>query len=139
MKKNLINIIGPILWWTEGTKSRRDLRWKSAWTYPVEITNTNPQIIEIFLNFLRNEIGINEKRLKVQLQIHKGDDQDKIEKYWSKITQIPLSRFTKTIIRPQGKKIGKTMGTCKVRFIDKHTHQLLDKLVKDIVKKVNGV
>ncbi len=138
MRKNLLNTVGPILWWTEGTKSRRDPRWKTAKTYPVEITNTNPQIILLFLDFLRNEIGIEENRLKIQLQIHEGDDKNKIEKYWSKLTNIPLNRFTKTIIRPKGNKVGKTLGTCKVRYTDKEVYQLLDKKVKEILNKISG-
>jgi len=133
MKYTLRQIIGIILWWTEGTRAYRDKRRKNGLIYPVDVTNTNPEIIKNFLDFLRKDIGIDESRLKLQLQIHKGDDQKSLESYWSKITNIPITRFTKTIIRPKGKKIGKTKGTCKVRYSDKNIYLKLNNLLKDIL------
>lgn len=128
-----------VLWWTEGAKSRKDKRWRNAWTYNVEITNTDPNIIKMFLEFLRKDIKINESRLKLQLHIHEGDDQKKIESCWSKITKIPKERFTKTIIRPKGKKVGKSKGTCKIRYCKKETYYKLKGLLEDILRNFNGL
>jgi hypothetical protein len=134
MKYQLRKVIGLILWWTEGTRSRRDKRWKRAVSYPVEITNTDPRIIRLFLEFLRKDIGVIEKKLKVQIQIHEGDNQKKLENFWSRIAKIPKSRFNKTIIRPQGKKIGKSIGTCKIRYTDKKTYLKLKNQLEDILR-----
>lgn len=137
---NLREIIGLIIWWTEGTKSYRDKRWKNSWLYHVDVTNTNPDIIRLFLAFLRKDIGIDESRLKLQLQIHEGDNQKLLESYWSNVTHIPKLRFTKTIIRPKGNKIGKSKGTCKVRYCDKNTYNRLSYLLKTLLKKsIRGV
>jgi hypothetical protein len=125
-------IIGAILWWAEGTKAYKDKRTKNSWVYAVDVTNTNPHIIQLFLEFLREDIKIDEVRLKLQLQIHQGDNQDEIEAYWSEITKIPKSRFNKTIVRPQGNKIGKSKGTCKIRYCDKETYLKLDTLLQNI-------
>ena len=133
MEYSLRQVVGIIIWWTEGTKAYRDKRWKS-WIYPVDVTNTNPEIIQSFLDFLRKDIGITEARLKLQLQIHDGDNQEEIEDYWSKATKIPRERFTKTIIRPTGHKIGKSMGTCKIRYSDKLTHLKLQSLLESVLK-----
>ena len=133
MEYSLRQVVGIIIWWTEGTKAYRDKRWKS-WIYPVDVTNTNPEIIQSFLDFLRKDIGITEMRLKLQLQIHDGDNQEAIEDYWSKATKIPRERFTKTIIRPTGHKIGKSMGTCKIRYSDKLTHLKLQSLLESVLK-----
>ena len=132
MKYSLRQIAGIIIWWTEGTKAYREKRWRSM-IYPVDVTNTNPGIIGLFLDFLRNDIGINESRLKLQLQIHEGDDKDKIENYWSEITKIPKMRFNKTIIRPMGNKVGKSRGTCKVRYSDKSTYLKLESLLENVL------
>ena len=132
MKYSLRQIVGIIIWWTEGTKAYKEKRWQS-WIYPVDVTNTNPEIINSFLDFLRGDISINESRLKLQLQIHEGDDQEEIENYWSKITKIPKTRFTKTIIRPRGNKIGKSVGTCKVRYSDKETYLKLEGFLKNVL------
>jgi hypothetical protein len=132
MKYSPRQIAGIIIWWTEGTKAYKEKHWQS-WIYPVDVTNTNPDIINLFLDFLRNDIGIDELRLKLQLQIHEGDNQEEIEDYWSKTTKIPRNRFTKTIIRPKGNKIGKSMGTCKVRYSDKVTYLKLENFLKNVL------
>lgn len=132
MEYNLRQVIGITIWWTEGTKAYRPKRGPSV-IYPVDVTNTNPNIIKMFLDFLRTDIGIKESRLKLQLQIHDGDDKEKIENYWSKVTKIPQTRFTKTIIRPKGNKIGKSMGTCKIRYSDKPTYIKLETLLENML------
>ena len=76
-----------------------------------------------------------ETRLKLQLHIHEGDNQSSLENYWSEVTQIPKKRFTKTIIRPIGNKIGKTKGTCKIRYSDKETYLKLKNILRQTFKK----
>ncbi len=132
MKYSARQVAGIIIWWIEGTKAYKEKRWQS-WIYPVDVTNTNPGIVNLFLDFLRNDMGINEARLKLQLQIHEGDNQEEVENYWSTTTKIPRTRFTKTIIRPKGNKIGKSMGTCKVRYSDKATYLKLEGFLKNVL------
>jgi hypothetical protein len=122
MINKLRKTLGLALWWAEGTKSRQDKRWKNTWMYHVDFTNTNPEMIRLYLEFLRNDVGIDERRLKLQLQIHEGDNQTQFEEFWSQATNIPLQRFYKTIVRPAGNKLGKTYGTCKIRYCDKPTY-----------------
>ena len=136
MKYNLRQITGLLLWWTEGTKARQDKRWPNTWHCAVEITNTNPEIISLFLDFLRKDIKIKESKLKLQLQIHEGDNQNQLEKFWSTITNIPKERFDKTIIRPVSNKVGKSRGTCKIRYYSKETYQKLEKMVGNLLKLV---
>ena len=115
----LDEVVGLTLWWCEGTKSRKDKRWKNSYTYPLEITNTDPQIINIFIDYLEKYIKVKRSNLKVQLQIHEGDDLEKLETYWSKQIKISKAQFQKTIIRKQGMKFGKSTGTCKIRYNNK--------------------
>jgi hypothetical protein len=136
MNNGLRKIIGATLWWAEGTKARRDPRWKNTWTYHVDFTNTDPQMIKIFLEFLRYDVGIDESRLKLQLQIHDGDDQSALEKYWSTVAAVPLSRFYKTIVRPKGNKAGRNRGTCKIRYCDKKTYLHLSAYLKDVLSYI---
>jgi len=133
MKLSRRSIVGVILWWAEGTKSRRDKRWKSARSYPVELTNTNPAVIKVFVDFLREDLRISPERIHVQLQIHEGDDKTELEKYWSEITGVSTQRFNKTIVRPIGRKVGKSKGTCKVRFADKATYMKLEQLLGQVL------
>ena len=130
MNRKKLEIVGVILWWGEGTKSRRDKRWKNARSYPIEFTNTNPIMIKVFLDFLREVVHIEETRLRVQIQIHEGDDQERLEAFWSELTQIPRSQFNKTIVRPVGKKVGKSNGTCKIRFVSKEVYLQIEGMLK---------
>lgn len=129
-------LTGIILWWAEGTKSGRDKRWPGARSYPIELTNTNPSIIKLFVDFLRLELHVPNGRLRVQLQIHEGDTQVEIESFWSDITGVERKNFNKTIIRPTGHKIGKSMGTCKVRFADKQLYFELESLLEKVLAEV---
>ena len=129
MNEDLLRIVGSVLWWAEGSKSVKDKRWKNAVSYPIEITNTDPNVIRCFVRYITEVVGIPHDRLKVQLQVHANDDQQNLESYWSDITNIPLARFNKTIIRQVGNKPGKSKGTCKIRCYDKTFY---GKIVKDL-------
>ena len=131
--------VGISLWWAEGSKSRRDPRWKNAMTYPIEITNTDGKIITVFLDFLRKDIGVNEHQLKLQIQIHEGDNKKELENYWSNLTGIPKERFNKTIVRPVGNKVGKSKGTCKIRFSDKATYNKLQTCLDKVLTGCGAV
>jgi hypothetical protein len=133
MNQETRRIIGPIIWWTEGTKAYK--KKNGNWVKNVDVTNTNPRIIVAFLDFLRYDVGVDEKRLRGQLQIHEGDSQDDIESFWSSITNIPREQFTKTILRPRGNKIGKSRGTCKVRYSDKLTYEKIEKRLRDVLSE----
>jgi hypothetical protein len=133
MNRDTRKVVGPIIWWTEGTKAYRKKRGNNTWVKNVDVTNTNPKIIAAFLDFLRNDIGIDEKRLRVQLQIHEGDQLNDLESYWSVITKIPREQFTKTIIRPPGNKIGKSRGTCKVRYSDQLIYDKIEAALKEVL------
>jgi hypothetical protein len=133
MDQEARKIAGLIIWWTEGTKAYK--KKSGNWVKNVDVTNTNPGIIMAFLGFLRYDVGVDEERLRIQLQIHKGDDQDDLESFWSTTTNIPRERFTKTIIRPRGNKIGKNRGTCKVRYSDRLTYEKLEKQLKEVLNK----
>ncbi len=137
MNDNLRKTLGLVLWWTEGTKMYKDRRWKNSWVYNVEITNTNPEIVKIFLDFLRKDMKIDETRLKLQLQIHENDNLEYLENFWSKKTKIPKSRFNKTFVRPVGKKVGKSNGTCKIRYSDKETYNKLVIMLEALLEEYN--
>jgi hypothetical protein len=102
----------------------------------VELTNTNPAVIKVFVDFLREDLHIPIHRIHVQLQIHEGDDKAELEQFWSDITGISRMQFNKTIIRPVGRKVGKSKGTCKVRFADKATYRKLEQLLSLVLAEL---
>lgn len=112
-------IIALIIWWCEGTKARRHKRYFNTYYCPIEVINSDPRIIRIFVDFLRKKMKVPNHRIKGQIQIHEGDDKEYIEKFWEEQTKIPRSQFNKTIIREKGNKPNKNKGTFKLRLYDK--------------------
>lgn len=134
-------VIALIIWWCEGTKARPDKRWKESKSMlcSVEVTNTDWKIIKIFADFLREDVGIENKVLRGQVQIHEGDDQETLEMYWSKSIGIPRAQFDKTIVRPAGKKPGKSKGTFKLRLYNKKVFLRLQAMLDDELRSIIGM
>lgn len=131
---NTKKTIALTLWWCEGTKLRRDKRWKNAYLYPIEITNTDPKIIKIFTDFLREDLKVSESRLRGQIQVHEGDNLKKIENFWSSYLGLPKQQFNKTIIRPKGNRFRNNNGTFKLRTYDKKLYLKLQALLENELK-----
>lgn len=129
------------IWWCEGSKKRRDKRWKNAYLYPIEVINSDPRILDIFLEYLRNVIGIDEKKLRGQIQIHEGDNKLKIETFWSQKLGIPRGQFNKTIIRAKGRQIKKPnkYGTFKIRYYDKRIFLRLEEYLGKCIAECSAV
>ena len=125
-----LQTVALTIWWCEGTKARKDKRWKNSYSRAIEVTNTNPMIIAIFLDYLRNNLNIPNEKIHGQVQIHEGDNRKEIELFWSQISNIPILQFNKTIIRKKGNKSGKTKGTFKIRVYDKKAFEQLEKLLE---------
>jgi len=103
-----IKIIGTMIYWAEGAK-----------TNGVEITNSDPELIKFMIQWFNKIFKIPPHRLKAHLNIHADQDEQRAKKYWSEITKIPLSRFGKTYIKPQGTGHKKNIlhnGVIKIRY-----------------------
>lgn len=129
--------IALIIWMCEGTKPRKSKRWENTYYKAIEVINSDPQIVKIFADFLRDQMKVSNNRLHGQIQIHEGDDKDEIEKYWSIKTGIPISQFNKTIIRPKGNKPNKNKGTFKLRLYDKKLYEKLEDMLRLELNSLN--
>jgi len=81
-------IAGIALYWAEGKKKTRN----------VSFCNSDPMLVKFMINWLKQSFGIPVERLRGYVginEIHKKRE-ERVTKYWSKITGIPLSQFTKT-------------------------------------------
>ncbi|MDP2939087.1 MAG: hypothetical protein Q8O13_03265 [Candidatus Omnitrophota bacterium] len=107
-----LKIAGIMLYWAEGT-----LRNST-----VDFANSNPQMIKIFLKFLREICGVNEERLRVYLYAYSYHQIEKIKLYWSKVTNVPLNQFTKPYIRNGNPNLSQRKlpyGLIHIRYNDK--------------------
>lgn len=120
--KNPIFIAGVMLYWAEGDKSKK--------TECVKFSNSDPEMIKLMMRWFRSFCNVPENKFRIALHIHTLHCRKNIEKYWSKITKIPLSQFHKTQIKPTTLKLRKKPlynGTCSVRIS-----------TKDLFRKIMG-
>ncbi len=86
-KDRILDVIGLVLWATEGDKTQ------------LSLANGNSAIIKRYLEFLRRICNFQEERLKAVIHCHDTVPYIVCLDYWSKITGIPVSRFTKPHIK----------------------------------------
>lgn len=83
-----IKIAGLCLYWAEGTKKTRN----------IVFCNSDPQMIIFFIKWLKTTYNIPSIELKCAVGINEAHKKRevKVKKYWSDLTDIPLTNFTKT-------------------------------------------
>jgi len=107
-----LKIAGIMLYWAEGTPKGNT----------VDFANSNPQMIEIFLKFLREVCGISEERLRVYLYCYSGQNLKSLKNYWRDVTKVPLQQFTKPYIRKENPNFSNRKlpyGLIHIRYNDK--------------------
>ncbi len=89
-KEKLLKIAGVMLYWGEGAKKN---------THSVDFANSDPDMILVFLKFLRQIYQVDESRLRIYLYSYNSLPTNDLITYWSKLTRIPPSQFSKPYIR----------------------------------------
>lgn len=111
-REKQLKIAGIMLYWAEGTFNGNT----------VDFTNSNAEMIKIFLKFLRKICGINEERLRVYLYAYEHQNISELQDYWHTVTNIKLSQFTKPFIRKNNLNVTKRKlpyGLVHIRYNDK--------------------
>jgi len=109
--KNPFKVAGLMLYWAEGNKTQQ-----------VGVCNSDPSLIQFMMNWFREVCHVPEYKFKAYLNLHSGQDEKKVKKFWSKITKIPISQFGKTYIKPEGVGFKKNIlynGTIRIIICDK--------------------
>ncbi|NTU66998.1 MAG: hypothetical protein HGB08_03695 [Candidatus Moranbacteria bacterium] len=124
-----LKAIGTMLYWGEGCKSEK--------MSIVDFANSDSDMIVLFLKFLREVCGINEKKLRVFPYFHANQDIDRNINYWSHVTGIDKSQFTKPYIRQDYdvKKRGRMpYGLVHIRYADKKLLHLIKSWIEEYRK-----
>lgn len=119
-----LKIAGLMLYWAEGSKKN---------TKGIDFANSDPKMITLFIAFLRQIYTPNESRFRIYLYTHNKQNIKEQINYWSEITNIPTSQFTKPYIhRNQDPKHDKMPhGLIHIRYSDK---RLLELIISDLEK-----
>ena len=83
--KNL-KLIGIALYWAEGDKKNRNM---------FRFTNSDPFIIKIMMKFLKEIAEIPEEKIIARMHIYPQINPQAALLYWSKIANLPKTRFVK--------------------------------------------
>jgi hypothetical protein len=128
--KDTAKIALAMLYLSEGSK---DLKRGS-----IMFGNSDPLIISLFLRLLRKCYRIDENKFRCTLQCRADQNIKRLEKFWSKATNVPLSQFYKARIdyRTLGKPSKKSdyKGVCRIDYFSAEIFIELMQVAKIIYK-----
>ena len=92
------------LYWAEGNK--KDFM----------LSNTDPDLVKVYVDGMRSLFKIGNERFKVSVRIYEDMDKNKVLHFWSRLIGLPIEDFQNVYIL-KGKKQGKLeFGMCRVRI-----------------------
>lgn len=106
LSRDAYALFGAALYWAEGSKTKN-----------FEITNSDPHLIFFMTKWFENIFDVPPTGLKAWLNIYPQQNEQKIKKFWSALTGIPIKNFGKSYIKPLSKGFKKNnlyYGTIKI-------------------------
>lgn len=100
--------------------------------------NSDPKTVELFLKLLRYSYKIDESKFRCTLQCRADQNIKKLEKFWSRITNIPFSQFYKA--RVDLRTIGKPSkrldykGVCRIDYFSGDIFMELKQIIEVITR-----
>jgi transcriptional regulator with XRE-family HTH domain len=119
-------VAGAALYAGEGSKTDGE----------VNFANSDPDVVRFFCAWLRRFFPIDETRLRVRVYLHEGLDLEAVERYWSRLTDVPLSRFRKSyraVPDPSIRRNKHEYGCVYVRYTRTKTHRQIMGLVRALL------
>ena len=124
-------MLGIGLYWGEGSKTNRG---------SIELSNTDPRVIRIHVLFLTSVFKFPMSKIHAHVGLHSHLSIKKAERYWSKVSGIPLRQFQKTSM--QRSKSGKgerdrlPFGTFTVGVYDTAARIRLEGWIQAVYKRL---
>lgn len=91
----LAKVFCALLYWGEGSKTG----------YRVAFISSDPLMVVTFLTLLRAAFPLKESKLRALVHVHEYHNEPEVKRYWSELTRIPLSQFTKSYLKPHTKRV----------------------------------
>ncbi|MBU3964167.1 hypothetical protein KJ562_00305 [Patescibacteria group bacterium] len=115
-----LKIAGAALYWGEGNKS-----------HGLAFSNSDPELVKFMMKWFQETCEVPNKKIRAYLYLHTGQNEKKMQKYWSRVTNIPLNQFNKTILKKEGSASrkysqDKYKGTIKIQVLNENLkHRIL--------------
>ncbi|MAZ56181.1 hypothetical protein CL653_00085 [bacterium] len=115
-----------LIYWCEGAKE----------TGRVDFTNSDPNLIKLFLTLFRGNFTVDESKFRVCIHLHSYHNHDTQLRYWSKVTKIPKRQFIKPYRKKNsGKQIREGyQGCASIRYHDADLAKRLHSIAKSSFK-----
>lgn len=130
MNQNFIYGLGLGLFWGEGNKRNKN---------SVRLGNTDPDLIRLFIIYLRSVYNIDTEKLNFSIQVFEDLDVDIVRNFWiGKLGIKPNQIYTKITISKSGRKgnyLNKSKyGVITVYFHNTKLKQIIDREIENIRK-----
>ncbi len=101
-------------------------------------SNSDPNVIRIWVALLRRNFDIDESKLRCQLAISEGMDEESLKRYWSEVTGIPLNQFIRGSIKknPGAKRRDGYKSVCIVHYYSLAIRRFLDALAQGVIDEL---
>lgn len=115
-----------IMYWCEGSKDDRS----------VHFTNSDPDLVKIFMKLFRQCFPVDEKKIKITAHLHDYHNEKEILEFWSSVTNVPLSQFNKPF-RKESKHTFKKegyKGCVRINYHNSHITRVIQLFAKKLAK-----
>ncbi|MFH1968085.1 MAG: hypothetical protein ABIJ84_01725 [bacterium] len=131
-------LLGAALYWGEGYKNQT----RSCGQY-ASFCNSDPDMVKVFMFFLRNALRVPEEKMRPRIQIHPNISKKAAICFWSKIVNLTEDRFYvyyQISRASKGKRPKNSLpyGTFEIRVSDKRKFFEIMGLIKGLVKQLNS-
>lgn len=80
-------------------------------------------MIKLMMRWFREICGVEESRFRIRIHIHNAKNTEEVNRYWSEITLVTISQFTKAYVKTSPTSQRKTgnlipYGVCSIRISD---------------------
>ena len=87
LAKNPLFIAGIMIYWGEGDSKPKN---------PLRISNTDPRMIKLYVEFIKNILKVPEEKIRLGLIIYPDLSDTECKNFWAKITNLEKTNFMKT-------------------------------------------
>ena len=135
-KRDLL-LVGTALYWGEGTTRELTRGYQR-----VGFSNSNPDMVSIFMRYIREILKVDEAHLYAEVYIHPNITKEDVEEFWFKITKIPRDRISiftvvsssSTFKRPKN---FLPHGTANIRIYKRRAFYAIKGFIDGINKSLN--
>ena len=121
-------VAGVMLYFGEGAKTGQT----------VDLANSDPRILKLFLKFIRKICGVNEDRLRFYLYCFSDQNAVELIDFWCKELGINRDNFTKPYIRKTNRDLSRRMpyGVLHIRYSDSRLLSKILEINSELVKNL---